>query len=113
MAKEKMESFKIGDSHRQGMNAPAQKAGSAQQEAESASRSLGFTRIEELLENEDLDRVGDRLARILASLEEYQSGVSTQREKTAAQKAIAAVERTVDLMDFLYQTKSELEEETS
>ncbi len=104
-----IKSFKIGDSHRAGMTTPATKAGKLGMEAAEATQSLGFTRIEGLLDDEDPVAVGDSLNAILKSLEELHAGASTNRDKLQAQKAMVAVEKAVDLMDYLYQTKESLE----
>lgn len=106
----KLDGFKIGDSHRPGMSAPAKRAGQAD---ESVSQSVGFGRIEELLEKEDPVEVGQSLNRLLKELEAFGESASTNRDKAAAKKATAAVERAVDLMDYLFQTKAEMQSNPS
>jgi len=111
MADEKLESFKIGDSHRPGMSAPASKGGKPADEA--ITSSLGFARIEELLEKEPPEQVGQSLNEIMSKLEELRDSADSNKVKAGATKALAAVERTVDLMDYLYQTKQQLEDNQS
>ena len=110
--KEKPQEFKIGDRSRRGMSPPAQSPTRRNTGSEPDGYSLGFARIEGILEKEDPVAVGAGLNKILQDLEAFQSGKSSNKEKLAAKKAMAAVERAVDLMDYLYQTKSALEAET-
>ena len=104
----KMESFKIGDTQKVGVAAPVKK-GSAKPSAEPQAYSLGFNRIENLLEKEDPVAVGASLNTLLVKLEEFHTKSSTNKDKAAAKKAIIAVERAVDLIDYLFQTKAALE----
>ncbi len=110
MADDKLKSFKIGDSQRP-TAAPVTQKGD--QPASEESVTLGFARIENMLEKEDPVAIGENLNTLLKNLEELQSTVTTNKEKLAAKKAIAAVERAVDLMDFLFQTKTQLESNAS
>lgn len=107
MGDDEIKSFKIGDSHRQGLSAPAQKADETASASE-ASQSLGFTRIETLLDNDDPESVGASLNSVLQALSELEQNAPSNRDKLQAQKAIVAVEKAVDLMDYLYQTKQSM-----
>jgi len=110
MGDDELKNFKIGANHRQGMSAPktpVQKVG----EEPADNVSLGFTRIESLLENEDPTKVGENLSHILESLGALKDESGTNRDKSQAQKAIGAVERAVDMLDYLYQVKAELEDD--
>ena len=109
MGDDKIDSFKIGDTHRDGMSAPAQRGGS--DVPEEATQSMGFARIESLLENEDPVEVGENLNQLLVALEELAGGADGKKQKLALQRATAAVERAVDLLDFLFQTKTAMSEE--
>ena len=111
MSDKKLESFKIGDTQKAGVNAP-KKGGAAEQQAESEVYSLGFTRIEKILEDEDAAAVSDNLNKLLISLEEFERGASTNKDKSAAKKAIVAVERAADLLDYLFQTKSSMQQDS-
>ncbi|MEZ4270656.1 MAG: hypothetical protein R3C68_04250 [Myxococcota bacterium] len=70
---------------------------------------MGFTRIETILEESDPVEVGENLNLLLKSLEKYQDEAGTNKDKAAARKAIGAVERTIDLMDYLFQTKAAMQ----
>ena len=69
------------------------------------STSAGFPTIERLLEQDSLDWSGpaQRLETLRALAE-----TGSARDKGAVRKAIAAYERTQDLLEFLWQTKSGL-----
>jgi len=112
MADDKLKSFKIGDSHRPGMSAPAKKAG-AQTDDKPESISLGFTRIETLLEKEDPVLVGEGLNALMQKLEPMAKSGATNRERAGAKAGMAAIERAVDLIDYLFQTKAAMEADQS
>ena len=106
MTDKKLESFKIGD---------AQRAPAAQPQGKGAAdpaqgQSVGFERIESLLDQEDPVEIGNNLSQIIESLNALASNAKTNRDKVAANKAVMAVERAVDLLDYLYQTKLEMEQ---
>ena len=62
-----------------------------------------------MLENEDPDRVSNRFTTLLDKLESLEQQAQTPRDKSTSSKAIAAIERAADLIDFLYKTKASLE----
>ena len=70
--------------------------------------SLGFSRLEKVLETEDAASVGQTLSGLLKQLEDVQAKAATPKDKAGAKKAIVAVERVVDLIDYLFQTKASL-----
>jgi hypothetical protein len=96
VSEDDLKSFKISDQVKQKVDRPRGK--SAQPEAS----SVGFPRIEQLLEAEEPDLSG--LGQRMDALDELsQSG--SAREKAAAKKARAAYDRTVDVLEFLVSTK--------
>jgi hypothetical protein len=110
MTDKKLESFKIGDTHRPGMTPPVDPVASKRTPAQQQETySLGFARIETMLEKEDPATVSAELNVILQELQALQDQASSNREKLAAKKAMAAIERAVDLMDYLFQTKAAME----
>ena len=109
MADKKLETFKIGDASPPGVKRPAAPSPGVTQEE---SPSLGFARLENLLEEADPVAVGKSLNKLHQDLERLAKEATTNRAKTAAQKAIAAVERAVDLMDYLFQTKASIEDKS-
>lgn len=111
MAKdEKLESFKIGDTQQPGVK-KATKDEAAAQQAESEAASLGFRRIETILEDDDAVGVSENLSKLLQDLETFEKQANNNRDKAAAKKAIIAVERTADLLDYLFQTKSAIQQD--
>ncbi|MFC1610679.1 hypothetical protein ACFL6C_06965 [Myxococcota bacterium] len=104
----KLESFKIGDTQKPGIT-KGKVSDDAKRQEESEANSLGFRRIETILENDDALAVSENLNKLLLSLEEFQKNATSNREKAAVKKAIIAVERTADLLDYLFQTKVHLQ----
>ena len=105
MTDEKLESFKASDLQRPGVKRGAAARATSERQAASA----GFPNIEAILEAEELDLSGLD-ARLEALRELAQKG--SAKEKGAARKAIAAYERTRDLLEFLWQTKQTIAEQT-
>lgn len=104
MADDDLKSFKIGDMQGGPRAAPVNPKQAPEPTPE--SQSVGFARIEKLLEAETPDAVSTQLTNILGNLEQFDSDATTPKDKSASKKAIAAVERAADLMDYLFQTKA-------
>ncbi len=114
MTDKKIESFKVGDTHRDGMSKPAAGTAEMRTDKEKAeSFSLGFARIEAMLEKDDPVQVGESLNQILKDLEALGEKAESNKDKLAVKRATAAVEKAADLMDYLYQTKTAMEESLS
>ena len=107
MTDKKLESFKIGDTQKPGV-AKAKK-GSEKQGDAPQSQSVGFARIEKILETDDAATMGENLSKLIHSLDEFEKKASTNKDKAAAKKAVVAVERTADLLDYLFQTKTQMQ----
>ena len=107
MTEKKLESFKIGDTQKAGVAKP--KKGSEKQEDTPQSQSVGFARIEKILENDDAATMSENLSKLINSLDEFEKKATTNKDKAAAKKAIVAVERTADLLDYLFQTKTQMQ----
>ncbi|MBI5508847.1 MAG: hypothetical protein HY903_08850 [Deltaproteobacteria bacterium] len=107
MANKKLESFKIADTQRPGVQKP--KKGGDKPTTTQESQSVGFTRIEKILEANDAASVSENLSKLIASLEDLEKKSSTNKDKAAAKKAIVAVERAADLLDYLFQTKASMQ----
>lgn len=108
MVNDKLESFKVGDKHRprvtgkKGADAPQQKA--AQPEAQ----TLGFARIEAILDHEDPKQVHKSLTALIDALDKVASGADAQKERAQAKRAKLAIERTLELLTFLFETKNDM-----
>ncbi len=109
MTDKKLESFKIGESHKPAVSAPKRAQAAANPRAETEKYSLGFGRIEGILETDDAAQVSDSLNKLLQALEEMEQKAKAPKDKAAAKKAIVAVERTADLLDYLFQTKAAMQ----
>ncbi|MBN2359912.1 MAG: hypothetical protein JXR83_10695 [Deltaproteobacteria bacterium] len=101
--KQDLKTFKASDAQKVPLSAGKKKKG--QPAAGDESTGAGFPTIERLLEQEKLDWSGpeQRLEALRALAE-----AGNARDKGAVRKAIAAYERTQDLLEFLWQTKSGL-----
>lgn len=108
-----LQTFKIGDTQSPGIEKARPALRSRQQDQQSEAASVGFNRIERILEDEDPVRVSNALGELHQKLEERLESVQTQREKAGAKRALVAVERAADLMDYLFQTKASMEHDDS
>lgn len=109
MTKEDLQSFKIGDTRSPGISQPKDPSRKRQHDQQHETASLGFTRIEKILEDEGSERMSQELGELHGKIKGYLEGASSQREQAHAKQALAAVERTADLMDYLFQTKASIE----
>jgi hypothetical protein len=102
MANDKLPSFRASDAQKKPLQRAA-KSKTAQQAQEAVS--AGFPTIERTLEGDILDLGGldQRMAQLARMSEE-----GGAKEKGASRKALAAYERTKDLMEFLWETKGGL-----
>jgi len=107
MEDKKLETFRISDTRKATVLAPKKPTPPTREEVSQAA-SLGFRRIEKILEDEEPEILGQSLARLLKDLEAFRKRTRSVKDKSAAKKAIAAVERTADLMDYLFQTRAAL-----
>src|SRR5690242_10502254 len=102
-----LQSFKIAETRKPTVQRRGQ---AATKPPEEEQRSLGFARIERILENETHGSINSKLTDILDGLTSFEESKSAQRDKVAAKKAMIAIERAADLMEYLFQTKAELEQ---
>jgi hypothetical protein len=100
-----LQSFKISDTRKP----TVQRRGTGGGKAEEEQRSLGFARIERILENEDQNSINAKLTDILDGLHDFNSAANATKDKAAVKKAMIAIERAADLMEYLFETKAELE----
>lgn len=110
MADDKVAPFKVGDAYRAPVTPPAKKSQDATRVDPKVSEehSLGFSRIEGILETEDLTSIQQRLGSLYDALHAFQDATKANKDKAAAAKAIVAIERTNELMVYLFQTKQAL-----
>ncbi len=94
-----LKSFKISEQTKQPVDRPRSKAS----KADAPPPSVGFPRIESVVESGDLGGLGERLA----TLQELARSGSN-KDKLAAKKAAAAYERAAPLLGYLLETKARL-----
>jgi hypothetical protein len=107
MSEKKLESFKIADTRKPGVTTPTP-ARAAEPAASPESQSLGFKRIEGLLESDEPAAVRQNLETLKGELAKLEKDATANKDKVAAKKALAAVDRAAELMDFLYKTKASM-----
>ncbi|MCK6546790.1 hypothetical protein L6R52_13145 [Myxococcota bacterium] len=98
--------FRIADRKRPEVRSFAKPTSGAKQE-EAQSSSVGFPAVESRLEAGSIDDLVAELRPSYEKLEEL-STKGDMKTKGAAKKAMGAYERTVDLFEYLHQTKSTL-----
>ncbi len=101
MTRQDLKSFKISEQTKQPVERTRNK--NAKDEAPSAPPSVGFPRIESVVETGDLGGFDERLATLQ---EMARSG--SNKDKLAAKKAAAAYERASALLGYLLETKARL-----
>lgn len=98
--------FRIADRKRPEVRSFSKPAPGGAKE-EQASASVGFPAVESRLEGGSIDDLVAELRPSYETLEEL-STKGDLKTKGAAKKAMGAYERTVDLFEYLHQTKSAL-----
>ena len=108
MADDELKSFKISETQRPTV---ARSSGGSESSSDDGveMQSLGFARIEKLLEDEDAASVEEKLTSIMGDLDAFESNASSNKDKFAVKKSRTAVEKVADLMSFLFQTKTDLQ----
>ena len=104
--KDELSSFRIADVKRPEVRSFQKQSGGSGGEAP-VSTSVGFPAIEQRLEQGSIDDLADELRPSYEKLEALIDG-GDLKAKAAAKKAMAAYERTADLFEYLFETKSAL-----
>jgi hypothetical protein len=103
MATDDLKSFKIGDQVKQPVERPRP---GQKKEPEGPPPSVGFPRIEAVVEQDQADLSG--LESRQAALEEMAKTGGSNKEKAGAKKAAAAYQKTRELLSYLLETKEKL-----
>lgn len=103
MTKKKLETFKVADKHAPRVKPSA--GASASSAPEQPKETLGFSRIEEVLDAAKPGDVQRSLVGLTDALDVYMSDSRGQKERAQAKRAKIAVERTIDLLAYLFETK--------
>lgn len=114
MADKKLESFKIGDLQKPQVKAagPASKT-KVVDETRPEAQTFGFARIETILDKEPPSEVSRSLAARRDALKTFEEASKTPKDKAAAKKGMLAIDRTADLLDYLFRTKASMLEAES
>lgn len=107
MSDKKLESFKAGARHRPHVKQGG-KTAKAPQEAAEAAPTLGFARIEAVLDHEDPRQVQKSLAELGRALDESGAKARGPKDRAEAKRARVAVERTTELLTYLFETKEQM-----
>lgn len=105
MTKKKLETFKVGDKHAPRVKPSAGAHKGAQPVTDEPKETLGFARIEEVLDASQPGDVQRSLVQLTDALDTYMSDNRGQKERSQAKRAKMAVERTIDLLAYLFETK--------
>lgn len=107
MTDKKLKSFKIGDTQKPQVKA-AGAAGKPKvvDETRPEAQTFGFARIETILDKEPPSEVSRSLGARREALKALEEAASTAKDKAAAKKGTLAVDRTSDLLDYLFRTKA-------
>lgn len=109
MAKEdELSKFKISDRRRPEVRAFGSKSAAPTATAEPEAASAGFPAVEERLEKGNMDALADELRPVYEKLEALSTGKDI-KVRGPAKKAMAAYERTADLFEYLFSTKSSIQ----
>ena len=107
MSEQKLESFKIGDKHKPRVASGASaKDKDKEPEAPAETATLGFARIEGILDTEPPGAVAEKLHFMITQLTERETEAKSAKDKATFKRARIAVERTRELLDYLFQTKA-------
>ncbi|MEQ8278293.1 MAG: hypothetical protein RMA76_37965 [Deltaproteobacteria bacterium] len=99
-------SFKIGDMRRPEVRNFKKAKPEAEPEPEEAS--VGFPAIEQRLEGGSIEDLAEELRSSYEQLEELAAS-GDMKAKAAAKRAMGAYERTADLFEYLFETKSAMQ----
>ncbi|MEE2961331.1 MAG: hypothetical protein VYA34_11350 [Myxococcota bacterium] len=103
MSDSDLKTFKIGDTHQPTVAASASHRAS---QAAKGKPTVGFPRLEKLLETETAETVDTKMNAILTNLGNLESQADSPKEKACAKRATAAVSQAHEMLIFLYETKS-------
>ena len=105
MSEKELETFKVGDRHAPRVKPSATASKAASEPAQSPQETLGFARIEELLDSAQPGDVQRDLVQLTDRLDTVMADARGHKEKSQAKRAKMAVERTIDLLAYLFETK--------
>lgn len=104
-----LKSFKIAETKKPTVKSSATKTPKPEEEAKPENGTLGFARIEALLDQESPEHVQANLTALLDSLTNLETTARTPKAKAGVKRAKLAVERTQDLLTYLFKTKEAMQ----
>ena len=110
MSSDELKSFKIGDSQPKRLTPTRKDAEAARKEAEAEAASVGFRRIEELLDDHDEDTVRAKLDGLESACSERLEAAKSHKDKAAAQKAQKAIVQVRGLIEHLFDIRRQIAE---
>jgi hypothetical protein len=106
MTQKKIDSFKVADKHPPRVKpSQAQSTAGATPTPSDETQTLGFARIEELLDTAQPGDMQRSLVGLIDDLDAYMAETRSQKDRAQGKKAKMAVERTIDLLTYLFSTK--------
>jgi hypothetical protein len=105
MSDPKLPSFKAKDLQKQAQQRAPSAQPSSKKQNNAEHQTLGFARIEAMLDDEDPKEVLEGLMKIVERLNSYEAACSKPKEKAAAQKARKGLERGIAIVEYLYDVK--------
>lgn len=106
MTEKKLDSFKAGA--KQPPSARPRGKAAGDDKGSEPSQTLGFARIEAILDNQTPEAVREQLAGLQASLDTYAAEAASPKDKAGAKRAKLGVERTMELLAYLFATKEQM-----
>jgi hypothetical protein len=106
--KKTLKSFKIAETQKPKVKSAA-KPKKAEVEETPENGTLGFARIEALLDKESPAEVQRHLTVLFDSLTSLEADAKTQKAKAGIKRAKLAVERTTALLEYLFRTKADMQ----
>lgn len=104
-----LETFKIAEKHKPRITKSVTADTGHVQTAEAEKETLGFARIEAILDEDHPSEVSRQLTLRLDALSEYEGEAKNTKDRAAARKARIGIERTADLLGYLFHTKATLQ----
>ena len=105
MSDSDLKTFKIADTHQPTVTASASKRAS---QAAKENPTIGFQRLEKLLETETAETVDTKMNALLTDLSNLESQAESQKEKASAKRARAGVSQAHEMLLCLYETKTQM-----
>lgn len=108
MSDNELQSFKVGAKQPTGVRQHSKAPPSGKQSAPAEPPTLGFQRIETILDKEQPSAVQQRMGALADALDAVAASAAPAKDKANAKRAKLAVTRTVELLAYLFATKEQM-----